>query len=62
MFRHNMFLGLYIAGCLYLLEQQAELAGVTIRYLEHDQERGENHTNRITVVLKDGVIIDIYIG
>lgn len=62
MFQYNLFLGAYIAACLFLLESQAELAGVTIRYLEHGQERGENKANRITAVLKDGVIIDIYLG
>jgi len=63
MFQYYRFIGQNIANCLPLIEQQAELAGWHIRYLEEVHGVSEqDDENRITIVTEDSVIIDIFRG
>jgi hypothetical protein len=63
MFQYYRFIGQDIASCLYLLEQQSELAGYVLRLVEdEDTAPIQEDIARITVVVESNVITDIFKG
>ena len=56
------FIGCDIATVLVILENQAEMSGCMLRLVQDNDHFDQDGENRITIVLKNDTIIDIFRG
>ena len=56
------FIGCNIASVLSIMENQADMAGCTLRLVQDTDRFDQDSENRITIVLRNDSIIDIFRG